>query len=87
MSGWSTLSGTIVIHKNKHCSIKKLANLIFDDFTYGGSVDFDGDCHICNITIDIREEGERCWNQVQKFVDELTTTYKANCNLELRIKV
>lgn len=87
MSRWSQLSGTVIIHKSKHCSIKKLANLIFDDFAYGDDVSYDGDCYVCEVNIHIREEGERCWNQVQKFVDELTNTYKANCNLELRIKV
>lgn len=87
MSRWSQLSGTVVIHKSKKCSINKLAALIFDDYSCNGTYEYDGDCHICNITINIREEGERCYNQVQKFVDELTNTYKANCDLELRIKV
>lgn len=86
MSRWTHLSGRIIIHKTSKCSLKGVAELIFDDsHSFGMEQEFDGDCYIYEVNINFCDEGECAWKQVYKFKNHLVTRFGARCSLKAEI--
>lgn len=87
MSRWTHLSGRIIIHKSRRCALKDVAYLIFDDHTISFEQEYDGDCYVYEVMINIREDGERAWKMINKFVKHLKDSYNAFCDLKAEVSL
>ena len=87
MAHWSNLCGSIIIHKSKHISVKKLVEEVFDDVIINKiDGDYDGDCYIYELDIDYEEEGDYAIAMYKEFERTLLSA-NAKYDLDLTVRM